>query len=79
MVQSDHLSEMRETILARESILGFGQCLAEIFDVFQLNLDSFLNCLPNSFIDFSISYLKVCTAQERALLPRDTIGLILDL
>jgi hypothetical protein len=46
---------------------------------FQLNLDSFLNCLPNSFIDFSISYLKVCTAQERALLPRDTIGLILDL
>jgi hypothetical protein len=45
----------------------------------QLNLDSFLNFFPNSFIDFSISYLKVCTAQESALLLMDTIGLILDL
>jgi len=74
MVQSDHLSEMRETI-SRVSASSASVSLSQKSLICsQLNLDSF----PDFFSVFVISYLQVCTGIKSALLPKDTIGLILD-
>jgi hypothetical protein len=70
MVQSDHLSEMRET-MSRVSASSASVSVSQ---------KSLMSSHPNLdfFSDFFISYLQVCTGMKGALLLKDTIGLILD-
>src|ERR1700758_1795541 len=65
MVQSDHLSEMRET-MSRVSASSASVSVSQ---------KSLMSSQPNFdfFSDFFISYLKVCTGTKGALLPMDTI------
>src|ERR1700728_1911258 len=67
MVQSDHLSEMRET-MSRVSASSASVSVSQ---------KSLMSSHPNLnfFSDFFISYLQVCTGIKGALLPKDTIGL----
>src|SRR5580693_9168708 len=83
MVQSDHLSEIRETISRVSASSASVSVSQKSLMSSQLNLDSFPDFFPAFFvavfIAFFISYLKVCTEQKGALLPKDIDGPILDL
>jgi hypothetical protein len=69
MVQSDHLSEMRETISRVSASSASVKVSQKSLMCFQLN--------SNPFADFFISYLQVCTGTKGAFFTTDTIGIIL--